>query len=193
VPAAVAALERAELVEAAGVPVDQQCVMVAPALDMGVPRDRVADAVALVGVLERDAGAGGRAANDVEREADRRALPEARAEVGVQAGAGADRRDDRGGALRHPEPVDALVPGVGCREDRTARRGGQPERVRRGARAAERGGDGNEGGRVDLHAEAIGLELSLLDTSGQVPEDLLPAMSLMWKSARVCHGTVPNA
>src|SRR5438045_6653305 len=100
VPAAALLLQAAELVEAARGLVEQQRVVVAPALDVDALRDRVADVVALVRVLEADARPGCLARDDVERDPDRRAVPKPGAEVGVQAGRGADRGDDRGGVLR---------------------------------------------------------------------------------------------
>src|SRR5436190_8681257 len=142
VPAAALLLQAAELVQAARALVEQQRVVVAPALDVDALRDRVADVVALVAVLEGDARAARLARDDVERDPDRLPLPEARPEVGVQAGVRADRGDDRGGALRDGQAVDSPVPRVRAREDRTARSGGNAERM--GGATGGKHGDGRE-------------------------------------------------
>ena len=86
-----------QLVEPARAPVDEDRVPVAcrvrAALDLDVLRDRVADAVGLVGVRERDARARRRARDDVERDPDRPAVPRARAEVRVDGRVEPDRAD----------------------------------------------------------------------------------------------------
>ena len=69
-PAALPALEPPELVEAARAPVEQQRVVVAAAFDVHALRDRVADVVALVVVLEGDARARG-----VERDTTSNGIP----------------------------------------------------------------------------------------------------------------------
>src|SRR3954470_24277272 len=54
VPPAALLLQPAQLVEPAGVALEQERVVVAAALDVDAPGDRIADAVALVRVLEAD-------------------------------------------------------------------------------------------------------------------------------------------
>jgi hypothetical protein len=61
------------------------------ALDLDVLRDRVADAVGLVGVCERDVAESRLFRDDVERDSDRAAVPLASAEVGVDRGIEPDR------------------------------------------------------------------------------------------------------
>ncbi len=192
VPAAVALLETAELVEAAGALVEQQRVMVASAFDVHALRDRVSDMIALVAVLERDSRTAGLLRDHVEWDSDLRAFPEARAEVRVEARRGADRVDDRCGVARDRELVDALVPRVRLREDRTAWGRGNPERERGAAGARKRQDDDGNGGGSSSHAVAIGRGMSVSDPSRQVPKDLLPAASLSSKPARVGDGTVPK-
>src|SRR5581483_8407524 len=95
VPAAVQVLAQAEeLVEAAGVAIDDQRVVVAAALDLDVVGDRVGAGVALVAVAERHGDGGLRAGDDRDRNPDRLAVPLARSEVGVEALVESDRRDD---------------------------------------------------------------------------------------------------
>ena len=139
-PAAPFRIERIELVEAAGAAVDDERMAVsrrgAPAFDLHLARDRIGAAIRLVGVLEGDARLRLPAADDGDRNSDRRALPEPRAKVRVHAGSGADRRDDLGGVARDRERVDPLIPGARLREDRAAGRSGHAQRLR--GRAAER-------------------------------------------------------
>src|SRR5512144_996186 len=166
--------------------------MVASALDVDTLRERIADVVALVGVLEADTHPRRLARDDVERDPDRRALPEARAKVGVEAGSGADRGDKPCRVARDRKAVDPPVPRVGLRKDRAARRAGEPQRVGRAAGADEReDGDGSRGG-AGVHGLSIGKDMSVSDPSVQAPEDLLPAASLAANSARVRDGTVPE-
>jgi hypothetical protein len=115
-----------ELVEAAAVAVDDEDVAVAAgvraALDRDVGGQRVARAVGLVGVVERHRHALLRAAHDLVRDADRAAVVEARAEVGLCGGVRADGVDERGRVGRDRQTVDALVERVGRRQDRALRR-----------------------------------------------------------------------
>ena len=121
-PPPAAPLEAAELVKAAAGLVYQERVVVAAGLDVHAPRDRVADMVALVGVLERDRRARRLARDGVERNPDRAAVPHPGAEVRVEPGADADRANQRVRVRSDGELVDAPVPHVRLREDRTARR-----------------------------------------------------------------------
>src|SRR5207249_5879487 len=93
-----AGIERVQLVEAARRAVDADRVPIpvrlAAALDRDVRGDRVRPAVALLRVLEPHAHLRLRAADDGDRDPDRRTVPEARAEIRVEPGRGADRGDD---------------------------------------------------------------------------------------------------
>src|SRR5512132_1986949 len=93
VPATTRAREPAEFVESAGVPVDEQRMVVASVLDVDPLRDRVADPIALVCVLERDLRPWRLPGYDVERASDWAAVPDPGTEVGVQPGVEADRAD----------------------------------------------------------------------------------------------------
>src|ERR1700694_2369954 len=127
VPAATLWIEGIELVEPAGVAVDNECVPVAgggaAALDLHVARDRIRAAVGLIGVVERDACLGLPSTDNGDRDPDRRSVPETGAEVGVQARTGADRGDDLRRVAGNRQLVDALVPRVRPRKDGAARRG----------------------------------------------------------------------
>jgi len=74
VPATALPLESAELVEAAGAAVEEQRVMVATAFDVDTGRDRIADVVALVAVLEADLRSLRLLRDDVVRDPDALAL-----------------------------------------------------------------------------------------------------------------------
>jgi hypothetical protein len=117
VPATTRAREPAELVEAAGVPVDEQRMVVASVLDVNPFRDWVADSIALVCVLERDLRPWRRAGDDVERDSDRAAVPDPGTEVGVQPGVEPDRADQRRRISGDGQLVDAPVPRIRARED----------------------------------------------------------------------------
>ena len=147
-PASVAVRVGAEqLVEPAGALVDDEDVAIAagagPTLDRRVGRDRVRARIALAGDAELDRHLGLAGVHDHVRDADRTAVPQPGAEVGVHRGGGADgghvgrrRRIER-------ERVDPRVPDVVGRQHR-ARHGatGRPRRqVRPGAtgRHARRG------------------------------------------------------
>ena len=148
-PAAAFLPQRVELVEPARAPVGEDRVPVASALDVHAGRDRVGAAVALVGVVEHDPGARRTATDDVERDPNRRALPQAGAEVGVDGEVAADRRHDRRRVGDHGKPVDALVPRV-----RGGKDGAAGEARRRG-----RGGGETEDGceqRKRLHSSTAG-------------------------------------
>ena len=121
-PACARSSEAAELVEPAGVPVDEQRVMVASVLDVNPLWDRVTDAIALVRVVEGDLHPRRLARDDVKRDPDRTPVPGAGAEVGVQPRVEPDRADQRRGIRRDRESVDASVPGVRVWEDGAARR-----------------------------------------------------------------------
>src|SRR5215211_9318617 len=167
-------------------------MVVAAALDVNALRDRIADVVALVRVLEADARARCLASDDVEGDADRRALPEAGAEVGVESPARADRGDHRRGVARYGQAVDALVPRVRPGKDGAAGRAGDAQRVRRAARASESEQRDDSGGDAGSHASSIGIDTSISDPSLQVPEDLLPAASLLANSAPMCDAFAPK-
>ena len=139
-PAAPLWIERVELVEAARRAVDDQRVPVArggaAALDLHVAGNGVRATIGFVGVLERDAAPGLTAPDDGDRDPDRSAIPEAGAEVCVEAGACSDRVDDLRGVRRDRTRVDSLVPGIRLREDRAARRAREAKRAC--GRASER-------------------------------------------------------
>src|SRR5439155_18130130 len=82
-PAARRLLERIELVEPAGAPVEEQRVPVAAAFDVHAARNRVRAPVALVRVVERNARPRRLPRHYVERDPDPAALVEAGAEVRV--------------------------------------------------------------------------------------------------------------
>ena len=136
-PAAALLVQCVELVEPAGIAVDDQRVTVAfvemprRAFDRHTGRDRVRALVALVGVVERHLRLRRRlAVHDDVRDADPRAVPEARAEVGVHGAADADRRDHRCRVGGDRQLVDRRVPDARRRKDRAAaelrrRRGGR--------------------------------------------------------------------
>ena len=148
------ALQRIELVELAGVAVDDERMTVAVvrrrglSFDRHVRRDRVRALVALVGVLEVQSHLRRRlAVHDGVRDADPRPVPEPVAEVGVHASTDADRGDERRRVRRDRKLVDSLVPRVGRREHLTA---ADLRRGRRGARRGEREQRGC-GGRHEPH------------------------------------------
>ena len=143
-PATVRPLQAAELVEAARVPVEQQRVMVAAALDVYAAGDWIADAIALVRVLEAHSGAGCLARDDVERDADLPAVVKTRAEVGVDARADADRPNHRRRVRRDRQPVDAKVPRVRGGEDRTPRSGRKAQRACRAGESDSADGNGED-------------------------------------------------
>ena len=134
-----------DLVELAGVAVDHQHVAVAarlrPTLDRRVRAQRVAAPVGLAGVLEPERDPARVPVHHLVGNADRPALVEARAEVGVEAGVAPDRRDDRGGVRQDRQFVDAPVPRVVRREHRAPRRArhGMAAGTGRGDRSAESG------------------------------------------------------
>ncbi len=158
-PAVARVAQVVQLVEPARALVHQDRVPVArrlrASLDVDVPRDRVADAVGLVGVLERDAMEGRRSRHHVERDPDRTAVPLAGAEVGVDRCVEPDRGDQLGGVGGDGKLVDALVPRVVRREDRAMPRGGEAQRVRR--RPGEE--QEREGGRNRCHQGLHGLSI----------------------------------
>ena len=103
---AVAAPARVEqLVEAAGVLVDKEDVAVAARLLVRMLRDRIADAIGLVRVLERHLHLGGALPGD---DGVRDAVAEVRPEVGVHRVVGADRADHRRRVRRHGQVLDGL-------------------------------------------------------------------------------------
>ena len=139
VPAAAAAPRGEQLVELAVVAVDHEDVAVATRagpLDLRVRRDRVADVVGLVVVVEADGRARRRGGHDLVRDA----VAGVRAEVHVQPAIEPDRADvgRRLGVER--QRVDALVPDVAGREDRARLGAGHPRR--------DAGGGGLGGGRA---------------------------------------------
>src|SRR5215211_6884715 len=138
-------MEGEELIQAARAAIQDQGVAVAvrraPALDRDVPRDWVRPAVALVGVVERDAHLALAALDDGDRDPDRSARPEARAEVGMDRLVEPDRADDGVGVRCDRQTVDALVPRIRLREDRATRRRRMTERLRSVAAEEEREGD----------------------------------------------------
>ena len=103
-----------------------------------------AHAVGLVGVVERDLRARRLLRDDVERDADRLAVVEAGAEVGMQSDRGADRLDHLRGVRGDRQSVDALVPRVRRGEDRALRCGRQSKCVRRGNADQHRAGGKRE-------------------------------------------------
>ena len=151
-PVAALLREAAELVEAAGAAVEQERVVVAAALDVDALRDRVADVVALVVVLEGDARPRRLASDDVEGDADRRAFPEAGAEVSVKPGVDADRGDERRRVGGNRQAVDTPVPRIRLREDGAALRRGKAQGMRGAAGARESEGDDCEGSGAGAHA-----------------------------------------
>ncbi len=156
-PSATLRVEREELVELAGVAVDDQCMAIAvraiPAFDRHAAGNGVRAAVGLARVLERDPRLGCAPADDGDRDPDRSALPQARAEVRVQASLGADRADDRGRVRRDREPVDAAVPGIGLGKDRAARCGRHAQSL--GRRAAQQHGETRKRQQAALHDSVI--------------------------------------
>ena len=155
VPGSGRAREPAELVETAGVAVDEQRVMVASVFDMDALPDRIADAIALVRILERDLRPRRLARDDVERDPDRAPVPGAGAEICMEAGVEPDRANQRRGVRRHRQRVDAPVPRVRAWEDRAARRVGQAEG---GGRAREAGDENDGGNDADgAHSACIGV------------------------------------
>ena len=148
-PAPALRVQRVELVELAGVAVDDQRVTVAVvemtrrAFDRHAGRDRVRALVALVGVVERDLRLRRRlAVHDDVGDADPRAVLEARAEVGVHARRCADRR--RSPLPSRPRPAACRparsrrsTPGrPGSRRASEASRRAEPARPASDARAA---------------------------------------------------------
>ena len=131
-----------ELVERAGVAVDDDRVPVAvgggPALDGDVGRNRVRAGIALLVVVEVDPGLRLRAAHDGDGDPDRAAVPESRAEVGVDVEIRADRPHDGGRALVQGQLVDPLVPDARGGKDRAVGRAGKRGRAARSERG-ERG------------------------------------------------------
>ena len=120
-----------ELVEAAAAAVDDDHVAIAvraPAsLDRHVTGNRVAAAVRLVRVLERDRNLALVARDGRVRDPDRGALPRAGAEVGMHVGVEADAPDEPRRARFDRQLVDSLIPRVVAREHGAAR--GAAERV----------------------------------------------------------------
>ena len=92
------------------VPVDDEDRVVRAPLDRRVRRDRIGAGIALVGVLERDRHLRLGAGHGDERDADRAAVPEAGAEVGVHGAGCTDRRDVEGGVRIDGQRVDPGVP-----------------------------------------------------------------------------------
>ena len=142
--------QRVELVELAGVAVDDQRMPVAVvrmrgrALDRHVRRDRVRALVALVGVVERHARLRRLlAVHDDVGDADARAVVEAVAEVGVHAARRAPiDADQRRRVRRDRQLVDRLVPHARRREHGAAGEraavGVAPRAERRRGRARSR-------------------------------------------------------
>ena len=91
----------------------------APALDLDAARDRIRPAVGLVGVLEGDARLALLLADDRDRDPDRRALPQPRAEVGVHA----PRRRRSSGRSRPSSPRPEACRPAGSRGSTSGRRG----------------------------------------------------------------------
>ncbi len=118
VPAAARLRCREQLEQPARVLVDHEDVPVGAALDLRGRRDRIADLVGLVGVLEGDRRARRRRGDDLPRDA----VAGVRAEVHVQPAVEADRADHRGRVRRDLAAVDADVPDVVDGEDRARRR-----------------------------------------------------------------------
>jgi hypothetical protein len=110
----------------------------------------------------------------------------------MEARVDADRGDDRGGVGGDREAFDAAVPRVRLREDRAALGAREAEGVCRAARGSERESEDCDGGDAGSHGLRIGSAMAVSDPARQVPEDLLPTMSLFWKCARVCERTVPK-
>ena len=104
-------------------------MVVAAVLNVDALRNRVADAIALVHIFERDLRPPRRACDHVERDPDRPAVPGPGTEVGVQARREPDRLDQRRRIRRDGEAVDAPVPGARAGEDRAARCTWQAQRT----------------------------------------------------------------
>src|SRR5439155_2211998 len=155
VPATTRAREPAELVEAAGIAIDEQRMVVASVLDVNPFRDRVADSIALVCVLERDLRPWRLAGDNVERDSDRAAVPGSGAEVGVQAGVEPDRADQGRGIRCDGQLADGSIPRVRLRKDGAARRGGQSEGGRRARQRGDEKGCGEDGDGP--HSVSIGV------------------------------------
>ena len=151
VPGASAALGGEELVQAAGVAVEQQHVAVGAALDARRGRNRVADAVGFAGVVERHRPPRGGPGDDVDRDAVAPPVAEVRVEAVVEADRAHQPR--RVGMAR--QRVDRRVPDVARGQDRAARCPGQR---RGGRRGAGEGGEcrGGEGAGEPAHPLSIG-------------------------------------
>ena len=142
-PAIPLPVQGVQLVELARVTVEDQGVPVAVgdrglALDRDVRRDRIRALVALVGVFERDARLGRLLPvhHDV-RDPDARAVPQPRAEVGVNRRVEPDRGDQGSRVRGDRKRVHRLIPDARRGEDRAA-----AERRRGGCASGE--GDGGE-------------------------------------------------
>ena len=120
-------VQRVELVERAGVAVDDQRVTVAVVEVTGAPSIGTPAGIGYGPLSLSSAYSNAHprlrrrlAVHDDVRDADPRAVPEARAEVGVHGAADADRRDQRRRVRRDRQLVDRLVPDARRREDRAA-------------------------------------------------------------------------
>ena len=125
-------------------------VGIGAALDVDAVRKGIGTRVALVVVLEVDGRKGGGRVDDGDRDADRAAVPEPRAEVGVEAEARADRANDPAGVLPHGQVIHPLVPDVRAGEDGAAGR----SRKRLGSRRSHQGEDAHRetASAGELHA-----------------------------------------
>ena len=103
-------------------------------------RDRIRPGIAFVRIAERHVDPGLVARHRVIRDADRRALVRAAAEVGMDRGAGPDGGDVRVGLGIDRQAVDGRVPHVVRREHRAAGHGALGGRAPPGHRHADRDG-----------------------------------------------------
>ena len=157
-PAGARATEVVELVEPAGVAVDDQGVTVtvggSPSFDAHTGRNRIRPSVGLVCVRERHLGLALRLADDGDRDPDRAAFPEARPEVRVHRLRRADRRHRRTRSRGHGKGVDAAVPRVVGGEERA--RLCRRERRPPGGGNSNRCDDGCDNGD-EPHGEGLGI------------------------------------
>ena len=131
-----------KLVEQAGGLIHHQHVAVAVAVraafDGRIRGDGIGAGIALVVVGEADSHFGLIPGHRHKGDADGAALPQARAEVGMQTGVAADGSDKRGRVRVDGQVIDGGVPDVVRGEEITAGHSGRGLRPKRGGRAAGR-------------------------------------------------------